>query len=276
MSPGVLVLRTTESVQSPLKNPACKLYESSPYPLLPQKTVEEFIDGLQPGCFGEGVLGVGMDGDEAVGHAEELVNRSCGCDAARTPSTSRGSLHQRNRRYLLPEGCRHGGADHRQDARRVTNQALLHGPDRLHGVVQSPSRPVPHDRSWHIPCTTSLDFPSPRHRFLQRSAVATAEDGLGVERFETDGQNADDNDRGTCSSRFARAGFTDLTSIGGDPGKNYKCERRHPCGVFGIPCPFSRSSGIIGSAVMAQAPPKSAVYSERYARAPAGLAGCRL
>ena len=37
---------------------------------------------MQPGCFGEGVLGVGMDGDEAVGHAEELVNRSCGCDAA--------------------------------------------------------------------------------------------------------------------------------------------------------------------------------------------------
>jgi hypothetical protein len=37
---------------------------------------------------------------------------------------------------------------------------------------------------------------------------------FGVERFEPDGQNADDNDREDCSSPKASENFDDLASLG--------------------------------------------------------------
>ena len=54
---------------------------------------------------------------------------------------------------------------------------------------------------------SSLEFPSLRHHFLRRRAREAAPYGFGVERFEPNGQNADDNDRGVLSRHRAWDGF---------------------------------------------------------------------
>jgi hypothetical protein len=54
---------------------------------------------------------------------------------------------------------------------------------------------------------TSLELPSLRHHFLRRRSREAASYGFGVERFEPNGQNADDNDCGVLSRHGAWVGF---------------------------------------------------------------------
>jgi hypothetical protein len=74
---------------------------------------------------------------------------------------------------------------------------------------------------WHIGCNTHWTFPDFDIVFVDVRAYKGPTINFGVERFEPDGQNADENDRDNCSCVTVRDGFDDLTTFGKLAGKSY-------------------------------------------------------
>jgi hypothetical protein len=75
---------------------------------------------------------------------------------------------------------------------------------------------------WHIPCTVHSNFPVFATVFFGGELDSAESYGIGVERFEPNRQNADDNDCDVLSRHKAWGGFDKLTWSDGSSGKSYK------------------------------------------------------